>query len=94
MIKSIVYISAAADYSEIHMLEGQKGLVEKPMQEWEERLPEKCFCRIHRSTIINMDYIIKVEEWFNYAFRVHLKGVAEPFVMSRRYASAIKNRLG
>jgi len=93
-VEAIVFISSAADYSEVHLLDGQVGLVEKPMQEWEERLPGKCFCRIHRSAIINMDYVIKVEEWFNYAFRVYLKGVEEPFIMSRRYASAIKNRMG
>jgi len=93
-IESIIYISSAADYSEIHLNDGQVGLVDKPMQEWEDRLPGKSFCRIHRSAIINMDYVIKVEEWLNYAFRVHLKGIAEPFVMSRRYASAIKNRMG
>ena len=93
-VEAIVHISAAADYSEVHLQDGQVGLVEKPMQEWEERLPSRTFCRIHRSAIINMDYVIKVEEWFNYAFRVTLKGVEEPFVMSRRYASAIKNRMG
>lgn len=93
-IDTIVYINSSGDYSEVHLADGRQGLTNKTMQEWEERLPEKCFCRIHRSVIINMDFVVKVDEWFNNAFRVHLKGVTEPFVMSRRYASLIKNRMG
>jgi two-component system response regulator LytT len=62
------------------------------MAEWEERLPENSFCRIHRSIIINLEYVGRVEEWFNNSYRVYLKGVDAPFTMSRRYASIIKNR--
>jgi two-component system LytT family response regulator len=93
-VESIVYICSSGDYSEVHLTDGRHGLTNKTMQEWEERLPDKYFCRIHRSVIINMDFVVKVDEWFNNAFRVHLKGVETPFVMSRRYASLIKNRMG
>jgi len=64
------------------------------MQEWEERLPENNFCRIPGSTIINIDTVIRIEEWFNSSFRVFLKDVDEPFTMSHRYASQIKARMG
>jgi two-component system LytT family response regulator len=93
-IDSILSIHAAGDYSEIKTTDGKKSLTLKPMKEWESRLPEKYFVRIHRSTIINMEYIERVEEWFNYSFRVYLKGSEEPYVISRRYASKIKEKLG
>jgi two-component system LytT family response regulator len=93
-VNSLVCISAAGDYSEILTGDGNKGLTIKSMKEWEARLPEQYFVRIHRSTIINMDYIDRVEEWFNYSFRVYLKGIKDPVVMSRRYAANLKNRLG
>jgi DNA-binding LytR/AlgR family response regulator len=64
------------------------------MKEWDARLPSQQFLRIHRSTIINMEFIDKVEEWFNYSFRVYLKGLEEPFVLSRRYVAKLKDRLG
>jgi len=93
-ISSLLSISAAGDYSEIITREGQKGLVHKSMNEWEERLPENYFCRIHRSTIINLEYIEKIEEWFNHSFRVFLKGADSPYIMSRRYASKIREKFG
>jgi DNA-binding LytR/AlgR family response regulator len=89
-----VLISSAGDYSEICTYEKIKGLTLKTMKEWEKRLPEKQFIRIHRSTIINLDYIERLEEWFNNSYRVYLKGIKEPYIMSRRYVTKIKERLG
>jgi two-component system LytT family response regulator len=93
-VNSILNITAAGDYSEVTTQEGHKGLTLKSMKEWETRLPDQHFIRIHRSTIINMEFIEKIEEWFNYSFRVYLQGLAEPYVISRRYATKLKDRLG
>jgi two-component system LytT family response regulator len=93
-VDAIVYIAASGDYSEVHLSDGSRGLTSKTMIEWEERLPEKMFSRIHRSTIINLESVDKTEEWFNGTFRVYLKGTPEPFIMSRRYTSLIKGKLG
>jgi two-component system, LytTR family, response regulator len=92
-ITSIIKISSSGNYSEISTINGVKGLTTKSLKEWEIRLPESAFIRIHRSTIINIDYIEKVEPWFNYSYSVHLKGLNEPEVMSRRYVSKIKDRM-
>jgi len=92
LVKMILSITAAGDYSEISLSDGNKGLVQKSMKEWEDRLPEN-FCRIHRSNIINLDYIDHLEEWFNYSYQVYLKGIKEPFVMSRRFAVKLKEKL-
>jgi two-component system, LytTR family, response regulator len=93
-IKTIACIQAAGDYSDIITNDGKKGLVQKSMAEWEDRLPENYFCRIHRSTIVNMEYINKIENWFKNSYHLYLKGIENPFVMSRRYAAKIKERLG
>lgn len=93
-VSSILSISAAGDYSKILTASDQKGLVQKSMKEWEKRLPEQYFCRIHRSTIINMENIERLEKWHNYAYRVYLKGLEHPYIMSRRYASQLKHKLG
>jgi len=93
-VNSILCIEAAGDYSEMITTEGKKGLVQKSMSEWEDRLPENHFCRIHRSTIVNLENVAKVEEWFNSAYHVHLKGIETPFVMSRRYAARLKEKMG
>ncbi len=91
-VNSITCISSAGDYTEIKTTVGIKGVALKPMKEWEQRLPEKMFVRIHRSTLINLDQIEKFDEWFNNSYRVYLKGVKEPFTISRRYAVKLKDR--
>jgi len=93
-VNTILNITAAGDYSEVLTSDGNKGLTLKSMKEWETRLPAQHFIRVHRSTIINMEFIDRVEEWFNYSFKVYLKGVGEPIVISRRYATKLKERLG
>jgi len=93
-VNSILTVTAAGDYSEVLTSDGTKGLALKSMKEWEARLPPQHFVRIHRSTIINMEAIDRVEEWFNYSFQVFLKGVKEPYVISRRYATRLKDKLG
>jgi two-component system LytT family response regulator len=91
-ISSIQCITAEKDYSYIYLTGSKKLLILKPMVEWEERLTKKYFVRIHRSTIINLEYVEKVEKWFNASYRVYMQNISEPFQMSRRYASKLKER--
>jgi two-component system LytT family response regulator len=91
-VNSIVSIQSAGDYSEIITNEGKKGLIQKSMTEWEQRLPEKYFCRIHRSTIVNIEFVTKIDEWFGNSYQVHLKGIETPLTMSRRYAALLKQK--
>jgi two-component system LytT family response regulator len=93
-INSILCIHSAGDYTEIILKDGKKSLTPKSLREWENRLPEEFFCRIHRSTIINMEYIDRLEEWFNHSFRIYLRGIEQPFTISRRYAARLKYRFG
>ena len=91
-ITSIICILASGDYTSIITCEGVKGLVSRSMKEWEEKLPENHFSRIHRSTIINVNYILKTEEWFNNSYRVYMKNIDTPFSMSRRYVHKLKRK--
>lgn len=93
-VDQITVITSSGDYSIVTTKEGKQGLTNKTMQEWHERLPAASFLRIHRSTIVNLNFVVKVEEWFNNSFRVYVTGVTEPFIMSRRYSSLVKANLG
>jgi two-component system LytT family response regulator len=73
---------------------GKGKLTNKSLREWEERLPQSHFCRIHRFSIVNIEYIENIEPWHNYSHRVYIKGVEKPLLMSRRYFSIIKEKLG
>lgn len=93
-INTIQLIQSDGDYTQIYSSEGMKGLVTKTMKEWEERLPENHFIRVHRNSIINTDFIDEIEKWFNYSYRVKLKGIEEPVIISRRYAKKLKDLFG
>lgn len=93
-VDTIKYIAAAGDYSYVHTSEGKRRLVYKPLKEWETRLPANYFLRIHRSTIVNMEHVKRLEPWSNYSYLVYVEGVDEPLIMSRRYAGKAKDRLG
>lgn len=75
-VSDIIVISAMGDYSQILSCDGEKSLVLKPLKDWEERLPAKHFTRIHRSTIINVDYVERLESWFNRSYRIHIRQLA------------------
>jgi two-component system, LytTR family, response regulator len=93
-ISSIVYIEAAGDYSDMITTDKKKGLVLKSMKEWEDRLPDDSFCRVHRSHIVNIEYIERTEKWVNYSYRIFIKGINEPLILSRRYAKRLKQLYG
>jgi two-component system LytT family response regulator len=91
-VSEISHIAAAGDYAEVFTTEGKKFLIEKPLREWEERLPEKYFLRIHRQTIVNLEEIEEIRAWFNRSFQVRLKKFPEPLSVSRRYAVKLKSK--
>jgi len=93
-LRNILKIEAADDYSVIFLTNGESHVVLKSMKEWEMRLPPNTFTRVHRSTIINMDQVVKLEPWFNHSFKVYLQGLREPVVLSRRFFQLIRKRLG
>ena len=93
-IDSIVLIQSEGDYTYVTTNANVKGLITKTMKEWEERLPERHFIRVHRNSIINTEYIEDMEKWFNYSYRVKMKGIEEPVVISRRYAKKLKDLFG
>jgi len=91
-VRDISHINAAGDYSEIFTADKRKFLIEKSLREWEKRLPEKYFLRIHRQTLINLEEIEHIESWFNRTFQIRLKNYPQPLAVSRRYAVKLKNR--
>jgi len=61
-IESIIYIKADGDYISIHTAEG-KWLKEQTMNFTEDRLPAHRFVRIHRSYIVNVHQISRIERY-------------------------------
>lgn len=87
-------VLAEGDASALLLADGRRVRVQKPLAEWAARLPGSRFLQIHRSTVVNLDHVAQVDEWSHRSFRVWLRGLAEPLVMSRRFAARVRDRLG
>ena len=92
-VNGIKCITSDAEYSWVYTDQNEKYLVRKLLKNWEEILPESSFIRIHRSTIVNLNFVSKVDKWYNNSYVVCLKNMEENFVISRRYTSSLKHRL-
>jgi two-component system LytT family response regulator len=93
-IDTISIIKASREYSYIKTIDGKEYLTSISIGEWENRMPDQNFCRIHRSTIINFDYIIKVQSTFAGSAEVIIQGKPEPLNISRNYFKKLKKRYG
>lgn len=58
--QDIFYLQADGDYVQIHTSEG-KYLKEQTMKYFEEHLPESKFIRVHRSFLVNIEMISRIE---------------------------------
>lgn len=93
-IDSITHLVAGEGGSRVHTVDGRVRPSRKSLAAWRERLPEGDFARVHRSTIVNLRHVERVEPWSNYTYRLHLRGSDAPVTMSRRHASRIRDLLG
>lgn len=92
-LNDISHICASGDYTEVFVkdaLSYSSMLVEKPMIEWQQCLPEQAFVRIHRSTIVNINQVESIETCSNRTMLVYLFDRPNPFQVSRRFASKLK----
>jgi two-component system, LytTR family, response regulator len=56
-VSDIVSLQADSNYTIIHMKDMQKKVISKTLKDFEELLSNTHFARIHKSTIVNLDYI-------------------------------------
>ena len=60
IVSEILYLQADGDYVQIFTRDG-KYLKEQTMKYFEEHLPESMFVRVHRSVIVNVEMISRIE---------------------------------
>jgi two-component system LytT family response regulator len=91
-IQDINYIEAFGNYTKIYMNDGKLSITYNSIKNWDNRLPEDVFIQIHRSTIVNLLNVAKIEKWTNDTGRLFLKGIEKPFEISRSYFFQIKKK--
>jgi len=87
----IIYIEAQDDYVMIYT-EESKHLKEKTMKYFESHLDDSQFVRIHRSYIVNVNYIAQLEHFTKDSYLVILKNGAKLKVSDSGYKN-LKTRL-
>ncbi len=88
----IVYISKAERFTQIVTQETMYRS-QFSLKELEQRLKDYPFCRIHKSHLVNLDYVIRLIPWFNGAYNIEMQGIKEQLSVSRNYVKNLRSRL-
>ncbi len=91
-IRDINYIEAKGNYTHVGLNDGSSFTTYGLIKLWEDKLPSDDFFRVHRSTIVNLHNVLKIERGTYDTGILYLKGVDQPFEVSRNYFSVIKNK--
>jgi two-component system, LytTR family, response regulator len=91
-LDTIVSICASREYTYIYTFDGSEYLTSNSIGEWENRLPDQHFCRIHRSTIINFDFIKKITPNIAGTADIAMQSIDIVYPISRNYYKQIKHK--
>jgi two-component system LytT family response regulator len=91
-MNEIMWIDAQGNYSRLHTASG-RHLMRETMRALEETLDPLQFVRIHRSLIVNVDHIRRVDAASNGSYRLTLEGGAE-LVSGPSYNERLRRLLG
>ncbi len=72
--------------------EGNRPMIHKSLNALDEKLDDRAFFRASRKHIINLNWIDKIEPWFNGGLMVQLKG-GQNVEVSRRQAARFKEMM-
>jgi len=85
-------IEAMGNYAQIHSKE-ERYDIRDTLQSLESKLDPDKFVRVHRSTIINMDYVREVQTWFRGGHQILMKDGSQ-VRLSRYQTGAIEKLTG
>ncbi|MEQ8907630.1 MAG: LytTR family DNA-binding domain-containing protein [Vicingaceae bacterium] len=90
-LKNVSAFESEGNYVRV-FFDQNKPLILKSLNSLEKRLDSKHFFRANRKFIINLEWVTKIEEWFNGGFRVTLED-GKQIEISRRQASKLKDMM-
>ena len=90
-VEDIVYLEASGDYTVI-TTKNDQFVSSSGIGKLEEMMDPDTFIRVHRSTIINLNYLKEIERHFNGGMIVKMQG-GKSFPVSRTYAKLIREKV-
>jgi two-component system LytT family response regulator len=91
-IADIEWLESSGNYVKIHA-GGQEHLLRETLKSFEERLDPDRFLRVHRSAIVNVDSIQRLEPWFHGEYAVVLRDGTK-LMSSRTYSERLRKIIG
>jgi len=85
----IIHIQAKGNGAAIVTREGTYE-ISSNLKEIEESFHGGKFIRIHKSSIVNVDFVEEIIPWFNYTCKLRLRGLDEELTVSRNYFKSFK----
>ena len=91
-IGKISFITAERQYSNIFLENYKRFVLKKSLSKWEAVLPQNMFVRIHRSTLVNLSHVTKIEKKLSNSYQCHMTHNNSTVVVevSRRYLKNLK----
>lgn len=93
LVNSIDWVDAAGDYMCIHTNDGQTHILRRTMKELEQELDPRLFVRVHRSAIVNVTTIAKLQMLANGEHQLMLTN-GQSVKVSRSYKDRVKSVFG
>lgn len=87
-VEEIDWISAAGNYVRIHSGENSY-LIRNTMANMEKKLDPDRFFRVHRSSIVNVDKVREIEQWFHGDYRIVMVDDTK-IMLSRNYKDLLQ----
>ncbi|MHA7881502.1 MAG: LytR/AlgR family response regulator transcription factor [Saccharospirillum sp.] len=88
-VGAVLYFEAQDKYTTVVTDEGEY-LIRKSLKHLEADLDSHAFWRIHRSTLVQVAHIQRVERTLSGQLKVHIKGTRKPLSVSRRFSDRFK----
>ncbi|RMF58720.1 MAG: DNA-binding response regulator [Calditrichaeota bacterium] len=90
----IVYFGTENKLVFAHLTD-KKYLINYTLEELQSRLDPEKFFRIHRSTIVNLNYVKTIESWFGGGYKMTVKDKANSeLIISRAAGKQLRQKLG
>lgn len=90
-LKEIKLFESEGNYVRVYF-KGNKPLILRSLNNLDAKLDDKYFFRANRKFIINLEYVEKIENWFNGGLKAYLMD-GEEIEISRRQAAKLKDKM-
>lgn len=91
--QTIICIRAEGNYTQLIFRDGVRKMVHRSLKQWKKLLPLASFFQVHRSLLVNLEQVNKLERRKEGGNLLYLTGIAEPVSVSRRLAPQLKRQL-